>query len=571
MRVKFWLAASLLVLLVACAGQPSGIATLERSGGEDAAAPIDPLQPYREAKALIFDGMGKHARKVSTDNEEAQRYFNQGLTLAFGFNHDEAIRSFAEAAKLDPDCAMAYWGMAYALGPNFNLKMEEGPGRIAYASIQLAVARKEKATQLERDMIDAMAVRYVDPPAAERAHLDKAFAEAMGKLWAKYPKDTDIGFIYAESMMNKNPWDQWTRDGTPKADTLEVVKVLEQVMELDINHPGANHMYIHALEGSQTPQKAEAAADRLGKITPGIGHMVHMPAHIYMRVGRYKDSLEVNKVATKLDQDYFAKAGVMGVYHVYHVHNDHFVCWTSMFMGRYEDALKAADDMIAHLPEPFLEVPAFQPMLAPFLVTKFKVYIRFGKWDEILKADKPKWEFPYCQAIYHYARGIALANTGEAEKAKAEAEEFERWASKVPEDEIATGISGREIMPIAREMLAGEMAFKSGEYDKAFKHLRAAVAAELSMRYTEPNPWMVPARHALGALLLQRGNFEEAQKIYEDDLKWYPENGWSLIGLAECLEKGGKMMEAHKVHARFKKAWADATVEIKGSCFCRTE
>jgi tetratricopeptide (TPR) repeat protein len=449
--------------------------------------------------------------------------------------------------------------------------MDEPSGARAYACVQEAVKRKDKAGEVEREMIDALALRYASPPAKDQLALERAYSAAMGKLWEKYPKDQDIGFFYAESMMNKRPWDQWTRDGKPKEDTLEVVRVLEEVMKLNINHPGANHMYIHAMEGSQTPEKAEAAADRLGKITPGIGHMVHMPAHIYMRIGRYKDSLEINKAASKLDQDYFAKAGMMGVYHVYHVHNDHFVCWTSMFLGRYEDALKGAEAMVAHVPDPFLDIPDFQPVLAQFLVANFKVYIRFGKWEEILKAAKPKREFPYCMAIYHYARGIAYANTGKHDMAKAEAEEFEKWAAKMPEAEITTGISGRDIMPIAREMLAGEMAFKAGEHDKAFKHLRAAVDAELALRYTEPNPGMVPARHALGALLLQQGNYQDAEKIYIDDLKWYPNNGWSLHGLAECQELRGAKDEAAKTREQFKKAWADATVEIKGSCFCRTK
>jgi tetratricopeptide (TPR) repeat protein len=524
-----------------------------------------PLAPYAEAKAPLWEGMGRYARKVSTANPEAQRYFNQGLILTYGFNHDEAIRSYAECAKLDPDCAMAYWGIAYALGPNFNLKMDEANGKRAYAALQEALARKEKASAVERGLMDALAARYAHPPPAERDHLELAFSQAMGRLWREFPEDPDVGYIYAESLMNKHPWDQWERDGRPKRDTVEVVRVLDEVMALDINHPGANHMYIHALEGSQTPERAEAAADRLGAITPGIGHMVHMPAHIYMRVGRYQDSLACNRRASRLDADYFAKAGPQGVYHVYHVHNDHFLVWTAMFMGRYEDALKSAEDMLVHLPEPFHAMPDF----APFLVTRLKVFIRFGRWDEILQFPRPREDQPYCLAIWHYARGIAYANRFQIDLARAEAEDFERHAAQVPEAEIATGISGREIMGVAREMLAGEIAFKAGEYDTAFKHLRAAVKVELALRYTEPNPWMIPARHALGALLLARGEVAEAEQIYRDDLRWYPGNGWSLHGLAECLERSGQEREAAAVRTQFRKAWAHATVSIEGSCFCR--
>jgi tetratricopeptide (TPR) repeat protein len=547
-----------LVVLLLAAGGTSGVRG-------DAPRELEhPLAPYAETKAVRLEGMGRYGRTVSTSNPEAQQYFNQGLVLTYGFNHDEAIRSFAECAKLDPDCAMAYWGIAYALGPNFNLKMDEANGKRAYAALREALAGRGNASEVERGLIEALEARYAYPPPAERDHLELAFSQAMGRLWQKFPRDPDVGYIYAESMMNKHPWDQWERDGRPKRDTLEVVRVLEEVLALDINHPGANHMLVHALEGSQMPERAEAAADRLGRITPGIGHMVHMPSHIYMRVGRYRDSLECNRRASLLDKEYFAKVGPQGVYHVYHVHNDHFLVWTAMFMGRYEDALKSADDMLVHLPEPFQAMPDF----APFLVSRLKVFVRFGRWDEILQFPRPREDQPYCVAIWHYARGIAYANRFEIDKARAEAAEFEKHAALVPEAEIATGISGREIMGVAREMLAGETAFKAGEHDIAFKHLRAAVKAELALRYTEPNPWMVPARHALGALLLARGELAEAEQVYRDDLRWYPGNGWALRGLAECLERTGRGSEAAKVRHQFQKAWADATVSIEASCFC---
>jgi tetratricopeptide (TPR) repeat protein len=567
MLSKRYLILLLPLFFVACSArhvQPQDTVLLTADRADDA---VDVLEPYREAKALLFEGMGRHARKINTKSPEAQTYFNQGLILAYGFNHDEAIRSFAEAAKLDPDCAMAYWGIAYALGPNFNLKMDENNGRRAYAAIQAAIARKQHASEVERELIDAMATRYVNPPSDDRAHLDKAFADAMGALWKKYPKDTDIGYIYAESMMVKNPWDQWYKDGKPKHETELVLKVLEQVMEVDLYHPGANHMYIHATEGSQTPEKAEAAADRLGKITPGIGHMVHMPAHTYMRIGRYEDALEVNRQATKLDQEYFAKVGMMGIYHVYHVHNDHFIAWVCMFTGRYEEALKAADDMLKHLPEPFHGIPD----IGDFLITRLHVYLRFGKWEEVLKHPKPREDQPYAVALWHYARGVALANQLKIDEAREEAKLFEAEAAKVPEDQIVNIEPAHNVLRVAREMLAGETEFKAGNYETAFKHLRAAVAAEDALRYTEPSPWMMPTRHALGALLLQQGKYAEAEKVYREDLAWYPENGWSLHGLAECLELAGKEDEAAKVRERFNKAWKNATVEIQGSCFCRTE
>jgi len=551
----------LLALLAACTAQKQ-----DRKADIPADAP-DVLAPYREHKALLFEGMGSHGREIKTRSDEAQKYFNQGLALCYGFNHDEAIRSYAEAAKLDPDCAMAYWGMAYAMGPNFNLPMDEDHAKLAYASIQQAIKRKENASATERELIDAMATRYSNPPAADHAPLAKAYSQAMGKLWQKYPKDQDIGFIYAESLLNRHPWDQWTRDGKPKEDTLKVMEVLEAVLKLNINHVGANHMYIHTVEGSQNPEKGVAAAERLGALAPGIGHIVHMPAHIYMRMGRYRDSALCNAKASQCDRDYFAKVGDQGIYHIYHVHNDHFLVWTAMFEGRYEDAIKAADDMIAHMPEFF---KAF-PDVASFLVTKLEVYVRFGKWEEILKYPQPREDQPYAIAMWHYARGIALANTQKIEDARAEAAMFEEFAAKVPASHLINGVvPASEVLNIARQMLAGETAFKAGETDKAFVSLRAAVEAESAMRYTEPNPWMVPTRHALGALLLQQGKHKEAEDCYLADLKWYPENGWSLHGLAECQQARGAEHEAHMTQMRFEKAWKLATVEIHGSCFCRT-
>jgi tetratricopeptide (TPR) repeat protein len=555
MRWKASFALPLLLLIASCASHPP----LESLA--------HPLAPYSEAKAPLFEGMGNHTRDVTTSNPEAQRYFNQGYALALGFNHDEAVRSFAEAAKLDENCAMAYWGMAYALGPNFNLPMEGEAGQRAYQAIQEAVARKEHASEVERDLIDALAQRYSYPPASNQARLDLAYANAMRALWQKYPEDTDIGYLLAEALLVLNPWDQWTKTGEPKHHTLEVVATLERLLELDANHPGANHLYIHAMEGSQTPEKAEAAADRLGALIPGIGHIVHMPAHIYMRVGRYKDSLRVNAEATALDTAYFKQVGPMGIYHVYQVHNDHFLAWGSMMIGRDRDAIRYADQMVENLPEWAQGIPD----LAPFMSMKLEVYIRFGRWQDILQSPRPREDQPYCVAMWHYARGIAYANTGNILLARDEAKHFNTWAGGVSSSQTILGIgSARDVLKVAREMLAGETEYKAGDVERGFRHLRAAVEAENALPYTEPSPWIVPTRHALAALLLEQGRVEEAESIYRYDLTWYPENGWSLHGLAECLEKRGEYAEAADVRERFKKAWADATVVIPGSCFCRT-
>ncbi|MHC4896404.1 MAG: tetratricopeptide repeat protein [Planctomycetota bacterium] len=516
--------------------------------------------------ALLFEGMGEHSRKVSTRDPRAQRYFDQGLALSYGFNHDEAVRSFAEAARIDPDCAMAWWGQAYALGPNINLPLDEEHGEKAYAAIQRALASRNNATAVEQDLIDALATRYENPPPGDRVRLDKAYARAMGELWKKYPQDDDIGFLYADALMNLSPWDQWAKDGTPKPNTLEIVATLERVLQINVNHPGANHMYIHAIEASPNPGKAEAAADRLGRLSPGIGHMVHMPSHIYVQVGRFKDSVECNKKASQLDREYFAKVGTQGIYHTYHAHNNHFVVWSAMFLGRYEEALRGCRDLINDMP------PAFRsdPGVAEWLVMDVHVHIRFGRWEAVLQTPCPRQDQPYAVAMWHYARGVAFANTQRIAQARAEAAAFEKVAATVPADQVVFIVPAHDVLRVAREMLAGETAFKAGQHDLAFKHLRAAVVAEDALRYSEPSPWMMPTRHALGALLLEQGQVAEAEMCYRQDLTHYPENGWSLNGLAECLERRNAVAEAAAVRKRFGTAWADATVSIKASCFCRT-
>ena len=516
-------------------------------------------------RALLFDGMGDHTRKVTTDDTLAQRYFDQGMSLSYGFNHDEAVRSFDEAAKIDPDCAMAYWGKAYAVGPNINLPLDEANGKKAYAAIQEAIARKDKATPVECDLIDALAVRFESPPPADRKHLDKAYADAMRRLFEKYPQDDDIGFLLADALMNKHPWDQWTPDFKPKEDTLEILAMLERVMELNVNHPGANHFYIHAMEASTTPGKAEPAADRLGKLVPGIGHIVHMPAHIYIQVGRYLDSMACNDKASDLDREYFAKTGTQGIYHFYHAHNNHFRVWSAMYQGRYEDALESCEKTLRDLPAPMHTDAG----AAEWLVMDMHVHVRFGKWEEALKAKSPRADQPYAVAMWHYARGMAYANTDRIAQARVEAAAFEKVVATVPKEQTVWIIPAHDVLNVAREMLAGETAFHSGQYEGAFAHLRAAVAAEDALRYSEPSPWMMPTRHALGALLLEQGKVAEAEKYYLEDLKTHPGNGWSLHGLAECLDRRNATAEATVVRKKFDKAWANATVKISASCFCR--
>lgn len=532
-----------------------------------AIAAIAVLASCATHSAILFDGMGDHTRKISTANSLAQRYFNQGLAMCYGFNHDEAVRSYQAVADLDPECAMAYWGQAFALSPNINLPMPDANSELAFAAIQKAMECKAGATAAERDLIDALALRFESPPKKERVHLDQAYADAMAQVWAKHPNDGDVGVLYADALMNLSPWDQWTADFKPTKNTGKILAALERVMELNPNHPGANHLYIHAVESSANPGRAEVAADRLGALIPGIGHIVHMPAHIYIQVGRFADSMACNKKASKLDRDYFARTGTQGTYHFYHAHNNHFRVWSAMYQGRYEDALESCAQTLKDLPAPFHADPG----AAEWLVMDLHVHLRFGQWAAVLAAESPSKDQPYAVAMWHYARGMAFANTGKSKAARDEAAAFERVAATVPEDQKVFIVPAHDVLKVAREMLAGESAFHAGDHNKAWEHLNAAVAAEDALHYSEPSPWMMPTRHALGALLLQQGRVASAEAAYRHDLRRHPGNGWSLHGLAECLSRRGATAEAADVRKKFDATWAGATVKINASCFCRAK
>jgi len=519
----------------------------------------------RPERALVIDGIGDYSRTIATDEPEAQRWFDQGLLLSYGFNHDEAVRSFDMAASLDPDCAMAWWGKAYALGPNINGPLDEPHAVAAFEAVQEALARKAHASPVERDLIDALAKRYEMPPPAERASLDQAYADAMAEVWRRHPNDPDVGFLYADALMNLAPWDQWTPDFEPTENTPEILAALERAMEIDVNHPGANHFYIHALEASADPSRAEAAADRLGALTPGLGHMVHMPAHIYIQVGRYQDSIRVNELSSDLDREYFERAGMQGVYHFYHAHNNHFRVWSAMYVGNYADAIEACERTLEDLPDPF----EADPGAAEWLTMDLHVHLRFGNWQAVLDAPSPREDQPYALAMWRYARGIALANLGRVDEARREAAEFEVQAAAIPVDQMVFIVSAQAVMKVAREMLAGEIAYKAGDVDGAFRHLRQAVANEDALRYSEPSPWLMPTRHALGALLLDQGRYDEAEAVYRADLRRHAGNVWALTGLVECLEHRGAADEAKTARAQLDKARANATVDVRASCYCR--
>ena len=517
----------------------------------------------------FYPGFGNYHVEVTTGSEEAQRWFDQGIQLLYGFNHDEAIRSFARAAEIDPGCAMAWWGISYAHGLHINNpEMTEAQSKAGYEAAQSALAALDNETPLEHALVDAVATRYTWPAPEGRTHLDEAYADAMEEVWRTFPNNPDVGALYAESLMDLQPWDLWTRDGQPKGRTTEIVQVLERVLELDPNHPGANHFYIHAVEASPTPERALAAADRLGALVPGSGHLVHMPSHIYIRVGRYPDAADTNARAIEVDRAYFEMAPEPEFYGLYFVHNIHFLTYAAMMECRYETAIAAARDLERDVPPAFLE--KHTKFADGFMPTARHVMIRFGKWDDVLaEPEPPRWRL-ISRAMHHYARGVAYAATNRPNEARVELAAFNRVAREIPEDWQIGQNNATAVIPVARKLLIGEIQFREGDYDDAFATLRDGVVLESRLVYDEPPGWMQPVRHALGALLMSASRFEEAEAVYRADLVVYPGNGWAMLGLENALRAQGKgrSAEVRRLASDRARAWRRADVKPTSSCYC---
>jgi tetratricopeptide (TPR) repeat protein len=522
------------------------------------------------AAAVLIDDLAAYHRPVTCSSVEAQRFFDQGLVLYWGFDHAEADRSFARAAALDPDCAMAYWGLALSAGPHINNPtMDEEASRRAHENVSRALELLPKASLVEQALITALAKRYAWPPPADRRELDVAYAEAMRAVYRSFPHDPDVSTLYAESLMDLRPWDLWTKEGKAQPGTPEILEVLQLTMAEHPLHPGANHLAIHGWEMSPTPQRALGAANRLRDLVPGASHLVHMPAHIDLRLGRYDDAIRANQKAIDVANARVARSGGGGMFAMYRAHNYHFLVYAAQFEGRHELADATARELVEALPPEIVdELPQF---VEGFLATPYHVWVRFGRWQEILDAPEPGPGLPGTRAHHHYARALALSALGRLAEAEKERTAFERAFLDVPEDYSIGNNSTRTVLAIGRSMLAGELAYRSGDLDAAFAHLREAVRADEALRYDEPWGWFQPAAHALGALLAEQGRFAEAEAVYRRDLELHPENGWALRGLEECLRQTGRAAEADEVLARFEKSWARADVEIRWSCYCRTE
>lgn len=568
-----------LVLVAAVAGVPGG--SLHSLVAQESPAPdasVLVAVPQSPSPRLFAD-MGNHTRKVATASPEAQRFFDQGLTWAYSFNHDEAIRSFTQAVKLDPDCAMAYWGIALSHGPHINNPVMDEPGSIAaWVALQkaLALSAQPGVDPVERALITALAARYTDPVAGklpftadERRPLDEAYAKAMQAVFTQFPTDADVVTLYAESRMDLHPWDFYA-PGTqePRPWTAEIVTTLEQALRLDPDHPGANHYYIHAVEASRSPERANAAADYLRTLVRASGHMVHMPAHIDVRTGRWAQAAEQNRQATRIDAAYRAMSPQQGIYRIYMAHNDHFLAWACMMLGRREEAQAAARNMTRNIPADFLQAAA--PFVDPLTSIELSVLMRFGRWDEIIAVPRPADYLPVTGAMWRFARGSAFAAQGKVDEALAEQSELRKAVLALPEGAMLqqnTAVAG---LRVAELTLDGEIAFRQGRLDAAIAALTQAVEQEDTLRYMEPPDWLQPARHALGAVLVSAKRFADAEAVYREDLKRWPENGWALHGLAQSLAAQDSP-ETDAVQARFEHAWAQADTEITASCLCVTD
>ena len=513
----------------------------------------------------MYEGFGGYHREVSTTAPEAQLLFDQGIQLLYGYNHDEAIRSFQAAADADPDCVMAWWGVAYANGLHINnMWMTDEQNEAAWKAAQEGLQHLNHASPVEDALMNAVAARYAWPAPAEREHLDQAYADAMQAAYQAFPEDPDVGALFAESLMTLQPWDLWTSEGEPKGRTLEVVAVLEATLEGRPDHPGANHFYIHTVEASKDPARAVAAADRLVDLVPGAGHLVHMPSHVYTRVGRYADAADANERAIAADQAYFALAPAPDFYSLYYVHNVHFLAYAAMMEGRWETSISAARQLEQEVPKDFLV--NYVEFADGLMATPLHVMIRFGRWEEILaQPEYPEFRL-LSRAQRHYARGVALAALGRTPEARAELAAFEELAAQVPADWTVGNNGSGEVLDLCRQMMLGEILFREGDFDGAFEALAKGAELEDHLIYDEPPGWMQPVRHAWGALLMARERYEEAEQVYRDDLDRNALNGWSLLGLEQALRARGE--DAGDAERARRAAWKRADVTPSSSCYC---
>jgi tetratricopeptide (TPR) repeat protein len=522
----------------------------------------------------MMEGLGTHTHTITTARSEAQAYFDQGLRLLYAFNHDEAIRAFRAAARVDPQCAMAHWGIALAWGPNYNLEAEKERNEAAYQALLVAQKLMTRASPREQAYIAALGKRYSSLPHADRKVLDAAYADAMRQLVKSYPDDLDAAVLFAESMMDLRPWDLWAADGSPQPGTDEIVATLEGVLRRNPNHPGANHFYIHAVEASNTPERGLAAALRLSgmgqgtglaisePLMPASGHLVHMPSHIYFRIGWYSAAVEANRRAIAVDRKYIEQYQPAGIYPMmYYPHNIHFA-WAALSMeGRGAEAIDAASQIADALRD---EMVLEMPMLEYFVPTRMYTLARFEKWEAIAGTRRPRAEFTFATGMWHYVQGLRLVALADSAQAKAHQRELETIVASTPADKRLMRHSALRLLQIAQGHLGAVIDRREGNIESALKQLRAAIELQDGLAYDEPPPWYFSVRQLLGNVLLEAQRPAEAEAAFREDLARHPENGWSLHGLEKSLRSQNRPLEADQVHDHFERAWARADFPLSG-------
>ena len=566
-RLPLLAAIALMLITSACSRQAPPDAADVNAAAEPAMSESQGDLATR-AGAPLFEGMGDHSHPITTSDPDAQRYFNQGMVIDFAFNHAESVRSFRASQTLDPDCAMCYWGEALALGPNINVTsngkvvMSDDERVKAYAAIQKALALKDKVSQAEKDYIDALAVRYNGDPSTPREPLDEAYGNAMRDLHQKYPDDDDAAAIFAESLMNTMPWDYWLDPDNPKPLTEEVISALETVLDRSPNHPLAIHLYIHAMEASSQPEKAEAPADKLLNLVPGAGHLVHMPSHIYWRVGRYADASAANEMAAAVDEAYIAACNAQGFYPAaYYPHNIHFLWAASSMEGRSAVAIEAGRKVADNVQYEMIEA---YPGVEFFKTIPMQSLVQFALWDEVLAEPQPPEDLEYSNGIWHYTRAVAYARTGDIDAARAEQSMLEPLQESSDVQFMDTiNYPASMLLEIADSLALGEIAMAEKDFGLAISHFENAVAVQDELPYTEPPFWYYPTRHSLGQALLADGNAAGAEAVYRRDLEIYRRNGWSMYGLIQALTAQNK--DASEVQERFDAVWSQADVTLSAS------
>jgi tetratricopeptide (TPR) repeat protein len=522
--------------------------------------------PAPEGRPVLYDSLGSYSYPITVRSAEAQRWFDQGLRLVYAFNHHEAQKAFREAARADATCAMCYWGIALTEGGNYNHPTDGDREKRALAAVQQAQRLAAGARPVEGALIEAIARRHSADPQAKREDLDRAYADALRDVARRFPDDLEAATFFADAMMNLRPWNLWAPDGTPHPGTEEIIQTLERVLARNPDHVGALHLYIHAVEAGRQPGRGEAAADRLGRLVPGAGHLVHMPSHIYWRVGRYADAVTANAAAVRADRAYFKTAQPSPIYRgLYYPHNIDFIWQSAGMQGRSAETIRAAREFADNAPAEMIKQ---MPDMETAPVAPIVALVRFGRWDDVLRHPAPPREWPYTRGVWHYARGLAFNAKGQAGDARRELGELESILQAVPaERTVAFFFRAKNVLQMAANVLAGEIAAKAGDAASAERLLRAAVAEQDTHWFTEPPPWYFPVRQALGAVLLQAGKPADAEQVYREDLRRNPGNGWSLFGLALSLRAQGKAAEARQTEDAFTKAWAQADITIAASRF----